>query len=171
MKYIRNNEGFSLVEIVASIVIISIIMISFFQFFTSNAKIASLNTDKLVTINLADATLAKLKSSTTFNSSVVTDLDFIELGIDPTELSPSDKKLYSYFIDVSEDDPTKMLPPRAIELNGKLYTIDYKPTQSTSEVHNSSFSESKLNFIRVVVIVYSPDGKTNGKSEGYVQID
>ncbi|MGE7092979.1 type IV pilus modification PilV family protein [Lysinibacillus sp. NPDC048646] len=58
----KSQKGFSLIEVIASIVLISIILLSFAQLFISTNKTAAINTEKLVTVNLADAVLAKLKS-------------------------------------------------------------------------------------------------------------
>ena len=57
----ENDKGFSLIEVIASIVILSIVLLSFFQIFIQTNKTAVSNNEKLVVINLADAELERLK--------------------------------------------------------------------------------------------------------------
>jgi prepilin-type N-terminal cleavage/methylation domain-containing protein len=57
----NNERGMTLIEVVASIVIISIVLISFFQLFTQGNTVAARNNEKLVVINLANAELERLK--------------------------------------------------------------------------------------------------------------
>ena len=66
-----NEKGFSLIEVIASIVIISIVLLSFFQLFIQSNNTAVANNEKLVVINLADAQLERLK----LNYSSLTDID------------------------------------------------------------------------------------------------
>ncbi|MGE8001906.1 type IV pilus modification PilV family protein [Lysinibacillus sp. NPDC093216] len=148
---IKSQRGFSLIEVVASLVLISIILLSFAQIFISTNKTATVNIEKLVTVNLADAVLAKLKS-------------------DPlTKIATKD--LNDYFKDTSEPDAKKKNPPLEIDLNGKTYTITYTPSQNSNKYANSDFTEKDLNLIKVVVTVTSQNGKTKGSSEGYVSIE
>ncbi|MGE7997409.1 type IV pilus modification PilV family protein [Lysinibacillus sp. NPDC093190] len=138
---IKSQRGFSLIEVVASLVLISIILLSFAQIFISTNKTATVNTEKLVTVNLADAVLAKLKSEPL------------------PKIATSD--LNQYFIGKS----------KSMGLNDKTYTITYTPSQNSTKYANSNFTEKDLNLIKVVVTVTSPNGKTKGSSEGYVSIE
>jgi len=149
MKSIKNPKGFTLIEVVASIIIISIVLLSFSQIFIQTNRVATTNTEKLVTINLADAMLARVRANTYTKK---TDIQ-------------------SYFVDNSEPNKKLKNPPLEIDLNGKTYTITYKASQSTTLTKNASFSEKDLNLVKVVVTVTSPNGKTTGSSEGYVSID
>ncbi len=148
---IKSQRGFSLIEVVASIVLLSIILVTFAQIFISSNKTATINTEKLVTVNLADAVLAKLKSEPL------------------PKIATSD--LNEYFIDTTEPKDTEKNPPLEMELNDKSYTITYTPSQNSTKYANSNFTEKDLNLIKVVVTVTSPNGKTKGSSEGYVSIE
>lgn len=148
---IKGEKGFTLVEVVASIVIITIVLLSFAQIFVQTNRTANLNNEKLVTINLADAALAKLKSQP-IKKQTTSDLN-------------------TYFKDTVEPDNTKKNPPTEIVLNGKSYTVTYKPSQKDVAFTNASNSEVSLNLIKVIVTVTSPNGKTKGSSEGYVYIE
>lgn len=57
----KNEKGFTLVEVLASIVIILALLLSFSSIFISNNKYANLNTEKLVVVNLADAQLERIR--------------------------------------------------------------------------------------------------------------
>lgn len=151
-KLFKNEKGISLIEVVASVVIITIVLISFAQLFIQSNKTAAYNNEKLVTINLADAALAKLKSETFTKNS-------------------ANSNVNDYFVDNKEPNATKKKPPLSIEMNGKSYSVSYNATQSTKKVTNSNNSEKDLNLIKVVVTVTGPNGKIKGSSEGYVSLE
>lgn len=151
MKGVRDSRGFTLVEILAAFVIISIILLSFYKFFIQTNETAAKNNEKLVTINLADAVLAKVQAKT---------YPKLESG-----------SIDDYFKDTTETDPKLKDPPLKIEMNGKTYNISYTASQESSKVLNSNYSEKDLNLIKVVVTVTAPDGKTNASSEGYIRYE
>ena len=67
MKTVKNESGLTLIEVVASIVIITIILLSFSQLFIQSNKTAHYNNEKLVLINLADGQLERAQALS-FNS-------------------------------------------------------------------------------------------------------
>lgn len=152
MKQLKNERGFTLIEVVASLVIITIVLISFSQLFVQSNKTANYNNEKLTTINLADAALVKLKSLPLTKDTSITDVN-------------------SYLIDSIESNPQKMKPVKAIELNGKLYNVTYVASQSKDVITNAKNTEEQLNLIKVIVTVTAPDGKIKGSSEGYVSLE
>ena len=149
MKTIKNPKGFTLIEVVASLIIISIVLLSFSQIFIQTNRAAATNTEKLVTINLADAMLARVRAKTYTKSNDV----------------------QSYFVDQTQSNNKLKNPPLEIDLNGKTYTVSYKASQNTATAKNAQFTEKDLNLVKVVVTVTSPNGKTTGSSEGYVSIE
>ena len=154
MKSIKKESGFTLIEVVASIVIITLVLLSFSQLFIQSSKTAAHNNEKLVTINLADAALVKLKSESFTKDASITNVN-------------------QYFEDNVESDPTKKKPPLAIDMNGKRYSVSYTASQSDNILHvkNSNNTEKDLDLIKVVVTVTAPDGKIKGSSEGYVSLE
>lgn len=141
---LKEEKAFTLVEVVASIVIITIVLLSFAQIFIQTNKTAHLNNEKLVVVNLADAVLERERAEPR-QEKLVTDL---------TE----------YFNSEEQKKP--------IVLNGKRYTISYAVTQQAiQKPKNSNFTEKELNLIKLVVTVTAPNGKTKGSSEGYVFIE
>lgn len=78
-----NEHGFTLIEVVASLLIISIILLTFSQFFIQNYKTANRNIEKLVVVNLADGYLEHLKVERLSPSGFSTS--------SPTELQVNDK--------------------------------------------------------------------------------
>ena len=82
MKFnsLKNSEqGFSLVEVIASIVIIGIVLLSFSHFFINTNKTAVKNNEKLILMNLANAELERLKlvgyNATTTPTSAISDFN------------------------------------------------------------------------------------------------
>ncbi len=59
----KNNNGFTLVEILVSITLLMIVGITFFQFFVFSQKNTSENKEKLVAVNLAQSVLEQIKNS------------------------------------------------------------------------------------------------------------
>ena len=59
----RNNKGFTLVEILVSVTILMMVGTMFFQFFVFSQKVTTDNKEKLVAINLAQSVLEQIKNS------------------------------------------------------------------------------------------------------------
>lgn len=145
----ENEKGFSLIEVIASIVIISIVLLSFFQLFIQTNKTAVSNNEKLVVINLADATLERIK-------------------VTPIKIDTNITNMSDYFNGSTSDSN---LYPKSIILNNKKYLISYVASQNSSTLKNAKYTEKDLNLIKVVVTVTAENRKTKGSSEGYVSIE
>lgn len=145
----NNQKGFSLIEVIASIVIISIVLLSFFQLFIQTNKTAVANNEKLVVINLADAALERIKVT--------------PIKEDPTIINVND-----YFNNNSADPN---IYPKSMILNNTKYNINYLASQSSNTLKNAKYSEKDLNLIKVVVTVTAENRKTKSSSEGYVSIE
>lgn len=57
----EHEKGFTLIEVLASLVIISFILLLFSSVFIQNNKVSIQNTEKLVVVHLADAYLERLR--------------------------------------------------------------------------------------------------------------
>lgn len=57
----NNNRGFTLVEVLISIIILGVIITGFFQFFLFSQKTTTCNQEKLVAINIAQTVLEQIK--------------------------------------------------------------------------------------------------------------
>lgn len=145
----KNEKGFSLIEVIASIVIISIVLLSFFQLFVQSNKTAVANNEKLVVINLADATLERIKAT-------------------PIKEDPNIINVNEYF---NSGTTNANIYPKSLVLNNTKYLISYKASQSDNTLKNAKYSEKDLNLIKVVVTVTAENRKTKGSSEGYVSIE
>lgn len=105
----KNEKGLTLIEVIASIAIISIVLLSFFQLFIQSNKTAVANNEKLVVINLADAQLERLK----LDHIVLIDLD----KLDPETIN---KKSKSFELE-------------KILLNSKSYSVNVLASVSEAE--------------------------------------
>ena len=105
----NNQKGFSLIEVIASIVIISIVLLSFFQLFVQSNKTAVANNEKLVVINLADAQLERFK----LDHTVLTDLEKLDSKV-------LNKKIKNFNLE-------------PIILNNKFYSVKVLATVSEAE--------------------------------------
>ncbi|MFJ5768462.1 prepilin-type N-terminal cleavage/methylation domain-containing protein [Psychrobacillus sp. NPDC093180] len=102
----KNEKGYSLLEVLGSLVILTIVLISFFQIFVNSNKIAATNNEKLVVIYLADAELERVK----FNP-------FERLP----KVTPASLSLY------------KESKTHIISLNDKEYKVKLDASQTTKE--------------------------------------
>lgn len=101
-----NQRGLTIIEVLASLVIICIVLLSFFQLIINSNENAATNNEKLVMIYLADAELERLK-------------------IDPSNL----------FINNFENSTFKIKEKieKVIKLNSKDYKLSVKTSQSEDE--------------------------------------
>lgn len=60
-KILRNNEGLTLVEILAALVILGIVLVSFMSFFTQSAKFTAHNNEKLTAVQVAEEIVAEVR--------------------------------------------------------------------------------------------------------------
>ncbi|TWT08388.1 type II secretion system protein [Planococcus sp. CPCC 101016] len=62
MKIIRKNEkGLTLVEILAALVILGIVLVSFMSFFTQSAKFTTYNYEKLTAVQVAEDVISNVR--------------------------------------------------------------------------------------------------------------
>ncbi|ANU25651.1 type IV pilus modification PilV family protein [Planococcus versutus] len=134
----KNDRGFTLVEVLASLVILSIVLMSFTAVFANTNRLAVSNSEKLVVINLADAYLERVK---------VQPGEFI-IYKEVKQPCTSPQK------DWQEKDSF------IYEMNGKSYQIKISPTQNATECN--------LSLLNVVVQVTAVNSKLSSAVEGYV---
>lgn len=140
---IRNQSGFSLLEVVASVVILSIILISFFQLIIQSNTVVQHNSDRFVLINLADAELERLQAMQ-FTSIE----QFNQYISSRTTQTIADKQ---FSVQINKEAAKRITSP-----NG-----------------TTTANEATLNLYNVTVTVSETIGKKTSSSvaEGYVEID
>lgn len=134
------EKGFTLVEVLASIVIISILFLGIVQLLNFTNKTAVSNNAKLVSTHLAKATIERIK-------------------IKPDEFFPTDE------IKTKTYDKSNCIPAHCEELftflvNDEVYDVYVKTSQNTEEY--------KLNLINVVVTIEQQNKNLTSTVEGYV---
>ncbi len=65
------NNGFTLLEILLTLVILSIILLSFMSFFSQSSLFTQKNNEKLTAINLAQETIVTIKNQSVYFQKVV----------------------------------------------------------------------------------------------------
>lgn len=150
----QSEKGFSLLEVVVSLVLISIVLLSFYPFLINSKKMSDSNMERLVVINLADATLDRLKANQN---------DYIQM---PSEIpSPAylyttrnttGVKVYNSSNCANQNDCGVYF----ITLNDKDYSVEIKATQNSVEAN------SKL--IAILITVKNQSKKISYSVEGYV---
>lgn len=142
----KNERGFTLVEVLAALVILSIVLMSFTAVFANTNRIAINNSEKLVVINLADAYLERIK---------INPAEFI--GTIPPAMAncpPPETAKKCATITVSPPPPP---------INGKSYPVTIRIKQDANE--------KNLLLLSTVVTVRSPDKKVSSSVEGYVSYE
>lgn len=149
----QNEKGFSLVEVVASLVIISIVLLSLLPFFINAKTISQSNMERLVVINLADATMERLK---------IDPYSYIEKPKDnPRYLFKKfGNQSYKSCADLIDQESCS---PYEIVLNGNEYNIEIQASQSADE--------AELKLIGIIATVTNADGKIKYPVEGYVKYE
>ncbi|WP_026906454.1 type IV pilus modification PilV family protein [Paucisalibacillus globulus] len=138
----KEESGFTLVEVMASLVIISIILIGTFNLITFTNKVAVSNNDRLVAINLATATIERIKVDPLSYFNVPEDVNL--------------KQTFSY--DYCEPEHCNSL--YSILLNDKEYRLTLYVNQSSEE--------KVMELVEVIVTIELPEENIRHKVEGYV---
>ena len=63
LKWRKNEKGLSLVEVLAAVVILSIVLITFMNFFVQSAKHTKFNNEKLTAVQVAEDVVAKVREN------------------------------------------------------------------------------------------------------------
>lgn len=139
----QNEKGFTIVELLASIIILSILIIGIFQMFVFSAKTATSNQTKLVTIHLAKATIERIKvdAGSYFPFDMVGETEIFNEGN------------CHYFAEINCDLFT-------MTVNDLNYEVEVEVSQDTNE--------ELLDLINVVVTVTQLEKRLSSKVEGYV---
>lgn len=147
------EDGFTLVEILVSIVILMIIMIGFFQLFIHTNKTAVHNNEKIVAINLAKATIERMK---------VAPFSYIEepekkpdyIGKDRSNAIKYD---FNKCSSIGKLNCEQLYKP---EINDQTYIVEIEVNQDSDEMN--------MKLINAVVTVSLPDKNIRSSVEGYV---
>ena len=150
-----NSKGITLIEVLAALVIISIVIGSFMQIFVTTNKISVNNNEKLLVINLADAYLERLKLED-FNiippPSVTP--DYLFRG---TNQSTVFKKTYNKLnCSASKFDCEYF----SIIVNNKMFDV--------TVIASQNYDESLIELINVEVSVTKTNSNLSSSVEGYL---
>ena len=63
-KHLKNNSGLTLVEILAALVLLSIVLVAFMSFFTQSAKFTAHNYETLTAVQVAEQVVAEVRTGT-----------------------------------------------------------------------------------------------------------
>lgn len=139
----RNENGFTLVEVLASIVIISIILLGVSQLMNFTSKAAETNKTKLVTTHLAKASIERIK---------IKPEDYFQF-------SANDAAGKTYTRANCQGNDCSVYE---FDVNDQTYDVEVKVSQSDTK------NEKELGLIKVLVKVELRDKYINSQVEGYV---
>lgn len=143
-KIIKQEKGFTLVEVILSFTILSIIILTFSNIFLFTNNTANRNNEKLVAIHLARATLENIKNNPS-NYFILTD----------QSITPAEGYQFE------SDGSIKLTQV----INDQDYEIQIEP--------NRSDENTQLGLVHILVITKLVDAKTpiSSKVEGYVNYE
>lgn len=150
----QSEKGFSLLEVVVSLALISIVLLSFYPFLINSKKMSDSNMERLVVINLADATLERLKVDQNAYIQMPSEIPSPTYLYTPS--NPNGVKTYNSSNCVNQND----CGVYSITMNSRDYSIDIKATQNSVE------ASSKL--IAILVTVKNQNKNISYSVEGYV---
>lgn len=148
------EKGFTLVEVLASTVIISIVLIGVLNLIIFSNETASINNDRLVAIHLGKASLERVKMDP---------FSYIERpSNDPTPEYINGEKEYNK--EVCESLGFSACNFYHPVINNQPYEITITASQQKKE----QVDENKLRLINVLVTVKDENNKVQHQVEGYV---
>jgi prepilin-type N-terminal cleavage/methylation domain-containing protein len=156
LKKSLSNKGFTLLEVLVSLVILSIIILTFANFFLLSNKTAVSNNDDLVAVNLAKATLEKIQIN-----------PFLYIK-DPRDGNIDyENNPITFNIDNCPVNNSSCQNLFSSTINNETYSISVTASQKSSD------GDKNLNLINVVVEVKLDNSKPmiSSKIEGYVHCD
>jgi prepilin-type N-terminal cleavage/methylation domain-containing protein len=117
MKYIKNEKGVTLIEVLAAVVILTIILGSTMNFFPQMGLINKTNADKSQAINTAKQVLVKWQSADSVQSFILAggSGDLSALGTKQPDVTLSDGSYY-YFQSSEENFDVNIYIKKALDL-------------------------------------------------------
>jgi prepilin-type N-terminal cleavage/methylation domain-containing protein len=149
----RNNRGFTLVEVLASIIILGILATVFFQMFIFSQKTTTSNQEKLVAVNVAQGMLERIKHDVKLD--------------EPYRMYPEITSTGTYTISncgvYSGTDKTDCEKRYKTMVNDINYTIEI-------QIKVADEAESGMGLYWAIVRVLNNEGKPQSTAKGFVEL-
>ncbi|NMD70531.1 prepilin-type N-terminal cleavage/methylation domain-containing protein [Bacillus sp. DNRA2] len=158
MILIRSEKGVTLIEVIASITILSIVLITFFNFFPQMGFMNKQNEDKLQGINTAKLVMVKWKESDKVKAII---RNYTSSNVDPNSLN-DDTLNYDYGEKINKDEDS--------DVDALLYTASIGDLTAKIEILVDSDFDSafKTEAHQIHVTVLNNKDKLLSESYGYV---
>ena len=154
----KTEDGFTLIEVLAAMVILTMLIIGSLGLFNFTQKASVSNNEKFVAVNIAKATIERMKISPT---------DFYDPKDEALIKNKSEPAIFTKENFCSADDNACKLLFNP-EVNGKKYDVEIKMSQDSQKTTGQKYSEKELKIINTRVIVTLPDTKVEAKVEAYI---
>ncbi|KZN96865.1 hypothetical protein AZI98_04600 [Aeribacillus pallidus] len=153
MKIVKKMDGFTLVEILISLVILSIIILAFLNLFVFTNKTTVVNNDQLVAIHLAKSTMERIKMNP---------FSYID---EPDHNRFDQQRNYTADDCTNRSDSEQCRLLFSPLINNKTYEVQVTVSQTADE--------KKIRLLNVLVEVNLKNSKTpiSSKVEGYVSYE
>lgn len=173
MLQLRKEDGFSLIEVMAAIVILSVIIMMGLTYFSSSLSYTKTNENKTVMVNLARNALvyAEKQDFAAWKKYFITDSKGAITGTACTSSSACSQ--YSFLVTNSSPEVlARVLNPN---VNGVQYTVTirYQPTSTTTTSTSTTATDIRNNtsYLLPIQVSVQPTGRTNVTGtnvEGYI---
>lgn len=158
MKHNKTNRGFTLIEVLISLSIVNIILLSLFSFYNSSIKFNKKNETDINSLNVSQTAIESMRIYSKLNNKFGIDIDndgVDDLGFDNSESNwvdlDSEYKIYTGNLDTLEieKDNNKYLATinsvKRYKNNMSVYTVELE----TKSKYNST---KKINLITQVYV-------------------
>lgn len=156
MKHNKTNRGFTLIEVLISLSIVTIILLSLFSFYNSSIKFNKKNETDINSLNVSQTAIESMRIYSKLNNKFGIDNDGVDdLGFDNSESNwvdlDSEYKIYTGNLDTLEieKDNNKYLATinsvKRYKNNMSVYTVELE----TKSKYNST---KKINLITQVYV-------------------
>ncbi|MDU2198445.1 MAG: prepilin-type N-terminal cleavage/methylation domain-containing protein [Peptostreptococcaceae bacterium] len=158
MKHNKTNRGFTLIEVLISLSIVTIILLSLFSFYNSSIKFNKKNETDINSLNVSQTAIESMRIYSKLNNKFGIDIDndgVDDLGFDNSESNwvdlDSEYKIYTGNLDTLEieKDNNKYLATinsvKRYKNNMSVYTVELE----TKSKYNST---KKINLITQVYV-------------------
>lgn len=162
----KDEKGFTLIEVLASLVIISIVLMSFMSIFSNTNALAVSNSEKLVVINLADAYLERVKVDPKGTLNFTDETKSLM-----EELSMVDCAMIEPVASVKRKCKEKILV--LDKINGKDYNVllSFSQTMDIDNTDTTVNTEKDISLLNVVVTVTAVQSNISSSVEGYISYE
>lgn len=151
-----NQKAFTLIEVLASVLILTLIIFGSMALLNFTNTMAKSNNEKIVAVNLAKATLERINVKAT---------DFIDPEIDLEDTRYDSPLIFTQASCKNNLTCENLYQP---QINDKIYEVEVYVSQDKKAREDEKYSEKELGLLNIKIIVNLAESDVSGQAEGYI---